>query len=143
MSLAPSDERYDLLMSYRYYRLKRRRNTIHCKSNTKLIPLRKNLSEVFPEKDYFRDNDPILVFDFLTRFVEECDANGLTEAQAFLQLPLFITCTARDPFRAIRASRATGGVTSLSEGVQYILRTYASQDAIMAEPTAFHNLRQG
>ena len=38
----------------------------------------------------FDGNDPIRVFDFLTNFVNESELLNMSEAQAFVVLPMFL-----------------------------------------------------
>lgn len=58
----------------------------------------------------FDGKDPILVFAFLTRFTEEADLNGLTEAQALVALPRFLKDDASLAFQNAQSSGQSGGV---------------------------------
>ena len=64
--------------------------------------------------------------------VEECDTLGMSEAQAFMSLPHFLSDNARTQYRAMQSGSRTSEVTCWLEGVQYLLRTYAT-------PAAFRN----
>lgn len=50
----------------------------------------------------FDGSDPILVFDFLTRMVAECDNPSIGEAQAILVLTKFLTGAASGQYRTAR-----------------------------------------
>ena len=73
-SLQTSNKRYQQLMSYRYYRLQKKAHTGDHARMTQLHSLLKNLDLSFRERK-FSGQDPILIFDFLTRMVEECDTS--------------------------------------------------------------------
>ena len=112
-SLRPSNQRYDRLMSYRYYRLNKTSHTRNHAITHQLHKLLKNVNLSFKESK-FTGKDPILIFDFLARMVEECDTLNMSEAQAFMTLPHFLSDTARckadqDPveFRASRRQSST------------------------------------
>ena len=67
-------------------------------------------------KDYrFSGEDPILIFDFLSRMVEECDILGLTEAQEYVVLLQFLMGKAAKKFRSTRNGARSGGVSCWPE----------------------------
>ena len=136
-SLKPSNKLYDRLMSYRYYRLIKTKHTRTHESTFRLHKLIRNLELSFKDSK-FSGEDPILIFDFLSRFVEEADTLTMSEAQAFMALPQFLTGTARMQYRAARSGSRSGGLACWPEAVQYLLRTYATQGAIR---DAIHHLR--
>lgn len=72
-----------------------------------------------------------MVFDFLTRFVEECETLEMTEPQAFIALPHFLIKPALPLYRAARsAGSSTQQVSSWPECVQYFLSSYATPGVI-------------
>lgn len=79
-----------------------------------------------------------MVFDFLTRLVEEVNALGVSEAHAFLMFPKLLTGRAERHLRSIRYCKRSGGVTCWSEVVNLILRTYATA---MGTHNAINDLR--
>ena len=90
---------------------------------TQLHRLLKHLDISFGKRK-FSVQDPILILDFLTRMVEECDTLGMSEAQEFMALPQFLSDNARTLYRAMKSVSRISGVTCWPEGVQYLLRTY-------------------
>ena len=90
----------------------------------------------------FSGSDQIMVFAFLTRFVEECDRNRLTEAQAFIVLPQYLTGMAEVQFRSTRYGSRSGGVTCWPEAVQYLLTKYATPSSIREAVSTMRNIRQ-
>ena len=140
-SLQPSNKKYQRLMSYRYYRLRKTTHTRDHARTTQLHKLLKNLDLSFRESK-FSGQDPILIFNFLTRMVEECDTLGMSEAQAFMALPHLLSDNARTQFRAMQSGSRTSGVTCWPEGVQYILRTYATPAAIRNATNELPSIRQ-
>lgn len=83
--------------------------------------------------------EPIRIFDFLTRFVNEADILNISEGQAFVALPTFLVGPAEAQYLTNRIGESRhGGVTCSSEAIQYLLRTCATPTA-MCE--ALENLR--
>ena len=85
---------------------------------------------------------PILIFDFLKRMVEECDTLGMSEDQAFMALPHFLSDRERTQYRAMQSGARTSGVICWPEGVQYLLLTYATPATIRNETTELPSVRQ-
>lgn len=140
--LNPTNRDYKRLLSYRYYRLKRSssRRTGRETSKVKDQVSRMNVSL----RDLTFDGvDGILVLEFLARFVAEADILEMSEAQAFLALPYFLRGFAAEQFRStIGASRRDGGVVCWPEAVQYLLRSYATNEAIQDALRALKNVQQ-
>ena len=80
---------FDRLMNYRYYRLQTR-----CKDKQEsllyLHRYQKPLDNAMRDCK-FDGSDPIMVLEFLTRYVEETDKLGMTEAQAFALVPNYLS----------------------------------------------------
>ena len=55
---------------------------------------------------------PILILDFLASFTEEFDILGMTEGQAFMELPKILTKTEEKQYRARQHGGHTGGITA-------------------------------
>ena len=127
--IKPSDPRYDRLMSYRYYRLIDEDQQLRESSQTPLYKYLKELNLVM-ETHKFTGKDPILIFDFLTRYVEETDKLEMSEDQAFVLLPQFLSNPAAVQFRAVQGGSRFTGVTCWPEAVQHLLQTYATPSAI-------------
>lgn len=104
---------FDRLMNYRYYHLNKTRYTKESRSAGEFCTFLKRL-EIYLEEYKFYSKDVIIVLDFLTRFVENFDTLGITEAKAYLELTIFLTSTASQQYCASRnesGSRA-GGINS-------------------------------
>ena len=140
-SLKRADPRFDRLMSYRFYRLSRPESRRDSRTTGMVGQLIKRMGLNIDEHK-FDGSDPIMVFDFLSRFVEEADTLAMSEAQAYLCLPYFLTHTASSAFRAAKAGSQTGGVKVWPEAVQFLLRTYATNGAIRQALAAFRSVRQ-
>lgn len=140
-SITVSDKRYDKLMSYRYYRLYKIDQRRNAEATSKLSRLLKSLDLTFREHK-FSGAEPILVFDFLTRIVEEADMLSITEGQLFVLLPHLLNGDAASQYRATVKGSRSNGVTCWPEAVQYFLRTYATTNAIRDANHAFRGLKQ-
>lgn len=95
-------------------------------------------------KREFKGEEPILVLDFLTRFVREEDMLVMSEVQAYLTLPYFVKGSAEDQFQFVcGSSRASeGGVTCCPKAGHYLLRSYATPNAIQAALLTLRDTRQ-
>ncbi len=138
----PSDPTFDRLMNYRYYRLLKRRATRDADAmidgQRRLKALQRSLDSV-PK---FDGKDPIMVFAFLTRFTEEADLNGLTEAQALVALPRFLRDEASLAFQTAQSSGHSGGVNSWSEAVHFLLTSYATPSAMREAVIRVQEMKQ-
>ncbi len=138
----PSDPTFDRLMNYRFYRLQKRRASRDADAmidgQRRLKALQRSLDSV----PRFDGKDPILVFAFLTRFTEEADLNGLTEAQALLALPRFLKEDAALAFQTAQSSGQSGGVNSWSEAVHFLLTTYATPSAMREAVIRVQEMKQ-
>ena len=82
------------------------------------------------------------MLDFLARFTEECDTLGMSEGQAFMALPKFLSKTASTQYRARQHGGSSGGITCWPEAVQYLLRTYATPSAIRKATSDLRSVQQ-
>ena len=142
-SIKPANRKLDKLMSYRSYRL---RNTTDMRTSRDTAEVRihiKNLNLTL-KNHTFDGNDPIKIFDFLSRFVNEADMLNMSEAQAFIALPIFLADPAETQFRTnLSGASRHGGVTCWTEAIQYLLRTYATASAMRKFLEDLRNIRQG
>lgn len=97
--------------------------------------LRKTLQNLeLPFKDRkFYGKDPILIFDFLARLIEEADTLDISEGKLMVLLHYRISGSSRDQYRvAANDSRSvkSGGIVYWPESVQHLLRTYETEAAI-------------
>ena len=138
--LKPNNPLFDRLLSYRYYRLNRTTHSRSAKETGKVRDHIKRL-ELTMQRHRFSGEDPILVLDFLNKMVDEANTLGMSEAQAYLSLPYFLSGSAESQFRAVRTASTSshGGISCWPEAVQYLLRTYATPAAIR---DAIQNLRE-
>ena len=91
----------------------------------------------------FDGSDPIKIFDFLTRFVNDADILAMSEAQAFIALPTFLADPAETQFRTnFSGGSRRGGITCWPEAIQYLLRTYATAAVMREALDILQNIRQ-
>ena len=86
--------------------------------------------------------DPISVFDLFTRIVEEADTLAMSEGQLIVCLPHLLTKNAAQNYRYSSNNSGSGNTLRWPEAVQYLLRTYATEQAIREAVEQFENLRQ-
>lgn len=140
-SLKPTNPAFDRLLSYRFYRLSRHTSQQTGRQTGEVRRFIKSL-ELSMKQHAFSGEDPILVLEFLTRFVEEADTLGMTETQAYLAFPYFVKGNTIKQYRAARNATRDSGVTCWPEAVQYFLRTYATPAAIRVAVQEFRGVRQ-
>lgn len=98
-SLLPSKKIFNLIMSNRFYRLRVKNQDL---THTETFLLRKmlqNLELTFKDRK-FSGEEPILIFDFLTRLVEESYTLDITEGQLMVFLSHVLSVISCDQDRA-------------------------------------------
>ena len=139
-TIKPADPTFDRLLNYRYYRLQRTRVT---RSSERTLEVKKHIKSLdLSLRKKFTGKDPVMILNFLTRFVEEADIIKMTEAQALLALPHYLMDSAETQFRASIKGARSGGITSFPEAIQYLLRTYATPSALREAVNAVRDIRQ-
>ena len=92
----------------------------------------------------FDGSDPMKIFEIISRFVNEADMHRMSEAQAFIALPIFMSHPAEKNFRtSIGGTSQKGTVTCWPEAVQHLLRTYATPAAMLEVMDKLRSIRQG
>lgn len=78
------------------------------------------ICNLYMEENTIGEDERFMVFEFLTRFIEEVYIIGMNEAQAYLDMPHFVSGTANQAVGATRelSSSSIGGVTCCPEVVQ-------------------------
>ena len=109
-------------MNYRYYRLADIRQTRSAFETKILRDQAKTFQSTF-DNTKFSGDDPILVFDFLMKFVEEADTLNVSEDHAFVIIPKVLKGRAERWLRSIRNGSRSGGVTCWPYVVNSMLRT--------------------
>ena len=141
-SIKPANKKFDRLISYRSYRLRLTTDQRSSRDTAEVRVHIKNLNLTM-KSHIFDGNDPIKIFDFLTRFVNEADMLNMSEAQAFIALPTFLADPAETQFRTtLSGASRRGGVTCWPEAVQYLLRTYATAFAMREVLADLRNIKQ-
>ena len=114
------------------------------RSSSETFEVKRHLKslEISLKEHTFSGKDPVTVLNFLTRFVEEADTLEMTEAQALVALPKFMSGSAELQFRASRNGARSGGITAFPEAVQYLLRTYATPSVLREAVNAVQDIRQ-
>lgn len=72
-------------------------------------------------------NHQIKIVDFRTHFIDKTNMWNMSESQAFISVPTFLVDLAQTQFRtSLSQTSRHGGITSYSEAMQYIFRTYTN-----------------
>ena len=140
-TLRPTNRDYTRLLDYRRYRL-RKRNPLEPGEIDKVKDRINQILTSCPELR-FDGTDPILVLDFLATLASEADLVTMSEEQAFVALPRFLRGLAKDQFETVKGtSRREGGVHGWPEAVQYLLRSYATNENIQGAVHALKLINQ-
>lgn len=86
----PSDERFDRLLSYRYYKFKNPKPIRTQQSKTRLHKTLKKIKLRMHDHKFIGE-EPVSVFDFLPRVVEESNTLGMSEGLLIVCLPHLLT----------------------------------------------------
>ena len=131
------------VLDYRYYRLTNRKVRRSAKETYKVKDHLKRL-ELTMKRRTFDGSDPITVLTFLARLTRECNILGMSEAQAYIALPYFLTGMALTQYEAARnvVTSRQGGVSSWPEAVQFLLQTFATETAVSQSMMDLRNIRQ-
>ena len=131
---------FDRLMNYRYYRLQ-----TPCKDKQEsllyLHRYQKPLGNAMKDCK-FDSSDPIMVLEFLTRYVEETDKLGMTEALAFALVPNYLSGEAKKHIRSNTNASSTGGLSCWVQFVDHMLREYATPSTIQEAISVLRNIQQ-
>lgn len=98
--LKPAKPLYMEFLSYRYYWLEEFSLEMTLRDTSKVKDCVKRM-QLSMRNQCFTGDDPILVLNFLARFVAEADVLGMSDAQAYLVLPYILRGVAEDDFISI------------------------------------------
>ena len=84
------------------------------------------------------------MLDFLAKIVREFNIQGMKESQAFRVLPDFLSGFARNQFRSVSETMHPdqGGIDSWPEAVQWLLRSYATNNAVRTAILELRDVQQ-
>ena len=141
--LSPTNSLYKDALSYRSYRLEDTSQRRTSRETGKVRDYIKRM-DIKLKQHHFTGEDPIMVLDFLARFVREANIQEMSEAQAFLALPHFLDGFAKSQYEAgvELVKPRLGGVSSWPESVQYLLRNYAQSGHISSAISDLRAIQQ-
>ena len=139
--IQPSNTAFGRLLDYCFYRLARHKASRSSRETGKVRALLKQM-ELTMKSRKFSGNDPILIFEFLHKFVEEAGTLGMSESQAYLAVPYFLVNPALNEFDTTRAASKVGSISVWPEVVNYLLSTYATPSAIRQAVAEFRAVKQ-
>lgn len=137
--LRPTNNLYTAVLSYWSYRLVDTNASRSSRAAGKVRVLVKRMNLKLSDHTIL-ENDLIMVLNFLLRFVRDAIIQAMTEDQVLKALQCFQIGFARSQYMANveRVCPKEGSVTSWTEAVQFLLRSYAQNMQISA---AFRDLR--
>lgn len=110
-SKKPANKTFDKLMSYQSYRLMITKDRRSSRDTADVRVHIKNLNLTM-KNHVLNGNDPIKIFDSLTRFINEVDMLQMSEAQAFIAIPTFLAEPAETQFGSnLSGASRHGGIT--------------------------------
>lgn len=90
----------------------------------------------------FNAKDQIMVFDFLTRFVEKDDNLHVFEDHEFIILPKLLSRRVERHIESFRSGAPPGGVTYWPEVVNHFLCTHVTPETIRNDVNELQNIRR-
>ena len=140
--LRPTNRDFEVLLNYRYYRLRVGHPRDRRRDPDAVRDCLSRLKTTSPDLG-FDGKDGILVLDFLATFVSDAETLGYTEEQAFLVLPFLLSGFAKDQYSSARGvSRRDGGIQAWPDAVQFLLRSFATNEAIQSALSSLKDIRQ-
>lgn len=110
MVINSSDPSFHRLTNSQYSRITNTRHAHLAAESKKLRELLKTFQATL-ENTKFSGEDPILVFDFRTRFVKRFDSICVSEAHATLVMLRLLDCRAERHLWSIHYGARSGGIT--------------------------------
>ena len=146
--IRPTNDIFSRAVDYRSYRLVNRKQEYTERIQRSMGKYEKRM-KVQMAHHRFNGKDPITVLDFLARFKDSCDRNNISEAAAVWCFQYFLDGQAANVVKtrlsgrslAVDASRADM-LTSYEEVVQFLLKTYATEEAMAEAITDVENFKQ-
>ena len=139
----PTDQLFRKVCNYRTYRLEDTDSSINRKVSRNTRKRVKEL-EVTMQDSKFDGSDPVTVVKFLSRLKRDCDRNDISEAAAFLALPYMLKGEAHDDFEAVvDGEKSRDNVRDWSTAVDWLLRTYMTNENIKKALNSFRTTKQG
>lgn len=128
-------------MSYRYYNLM---NAIPIRKHQSTTRPHTTLNKIEPTmRDHkFSSEDPVSVFDFLTRVVKEAYTLGMSEGQLIVCLPHLLTTNVAQHFRSASSNSRSGGLVCWPDAVKYLFRTYSTEQSVRKAVEHLYNILQ-
>lgn len=110
-SIKPVNKKLENLMTYRAYRLMSTADTRSSRATAEVRDHLKNLNLTIG-KSIFNGTGPKNIFHFLSRFVNYADIFNVSEAHAFITMPIFVVYSAEAQFcNNLSEASCQGGVT--------------------------------
>lgn len=146
--IRPTLEIFRNAVNYKSYRLIKRSANYQDSGHSRIARLERKMKVQMGEHR-FNGSDPITILDFLDRFRETCDKHSVSEGLAMWCFQYFLGGSAR----ALLTSRLTGKslaidsckretLRSYPEVVNFLLQTYATEDAMCEALEDVQNCRQ-
>lgn len=137
----PSDPAFCCLTNYRYYRLMDPSH-VHLARKSKKPRKQVIIFKAMFENTKFREEEPILVFDFLTAFVAEADTIGVFETNSISIMPNLLKGRVKGHLRWICNGAQSGVVTCCPEVVNHFHSTCATPTTLRIAVNDLQNIRQ-
>lgn len=140
-SIKPANKKLGRLMSYRSYPVMITTEQRSSRDTAEIRVYIKNLTLTL-KNHAFDGNDRIKILDFLTRFLNYSGILEMSEAEAFILIPIFLADPAEIQFRT-KLSEASryGGVSCCPEAIQYLLKTYETASSMSEVLEDLRNIR--
>ncbi|GAB0495957.1 hypothetical protein MMPV_007267 [Pyropia vietnamensis] len=143
--MKPANRRFKRLLSYKTYFLLDTNLAYPPKLVRKAHRLNKDMDGAFQGQALFSGKDPLGLFTFLSTFKRACDASGITHGQALALLGFRLAGDAKRSFAsaiATKGARDRYAIRTYGDGVNWLLKKYASPDVLSRAYTDVVTARQ-
>ena len=142
--LNPTNYLFKKLLSYRTYRLRNPQTYLSSSRRTAVRKIRRNIPRKVKKDNTFTGEDGVLVLDFLAKSVQEFDTQEMNEGQAIRLLPEFLSGIALRQYTSVSQTAGShqGKVSVWPEAVQWLLRSFATDEAIRQAVLALREVQR-
>ena len=142
--LNPTNYLFKKLLSYRTYRLRNPQTYLSSSRRTAVRKIRRDIPPKVKKDNTFTGEDGVLVLDFLAKLVQEFDTQEMNEGQAIRLLPEFLSGIALRQYTSVSQTAGShhGKVSVWPEAVQWLLRSFATDESIRQAVLALRDVQQ-
>ena len=132
------------LLSYQTYRLRNPQTYLSSSRRTAVRKIRREIPPKVKRDNTVTGEDKVLVLNFLAKLVQEFDTQEMNDGQAIRLLPEFLSGIALRQYTSVSQTAGSHheNISVWPEAVQWLLRRFATDEAIRQAVPALREVRQ-